>query len=86
MAALIATLVATPLSFADGIWIPGSIKVEKFKELMLERGMNLSGSDDSDGAIEQFGTKIKVVTYKPVTEEQLNLLKEVSILTLRDNG
>lgn len=85
IAGLIATmLVAAPFAFADVAWIPGSIKVEKFKQLMLDRGMDLSGGDEADGLVENFGTKIKVVTYREVTIEQLDMMKEAATLALRE--
>lgn len=74
------------MSFADGIVIPGSIKLNEFKRLMKERGMDLSGTDNADGMIESGGNKIKVITYQPVTLEQLDLMKEVASITLRKNG
>lgn len=83
MAVLIATLATAPLSFADGVIIPGSIKVERFKQLMKEHGMDLYGGDDADGEIQNSGTKMKVVTYKPVTLEQMETMKEVATLSLR---
>jgi len=77
-------LASTTIVFADGVVIPGSIKVEAFKREMSERGMDLSGGDDADGVIENYGTKIKVITYKPVTLEQMELMREVAIKTVRE--
>lgn len=82
-AGLIATLIVAPMSFADGVMIPGSIKVGQFKKLMKDRGMNLYCGDESDGAVEEGGTQIKVVTYQPVTEKQLDDMKEAALLSLR---
>jgi len=77
-------LVAVPISHADGVIIPMSTKVKMFKELMLERGMDFSGEDDSDGHIEDYGTKIKIYTNKPVTLEQLELIKDAAYLARRE--
>lgn len=86
LAGFIATMVVAPMSFADVAWIPGSIKVEQFKEEMMARGMDLSGTDDADGLVENQGTRLKVVTYGELTMEQLNDLKEAATKSLRLNG
>lgn len=83
-AALITTLVVAPMSFADVAWIPGSIKVERFKEEMAKVGMDLSGTDEADGLVENFGTKLKVVSYRSLTIEQLDQLKEAARVSLRE--
>lgn len=74
---------ATSISYADGVIIPVSVKVNEFKKEMKLRGMDLSGEDYSDGTIENRGTSIKVITYKPVTIEQMDLMKEVAFKTVR---
>ena len=71
------------ISYADGVLVPGSIKIASFKKEMKKRGMDLYGRDDSDGAIENGGTQIKIITYKPVTPEQLDLIKDVSYKNAR---
>lgn len=68
---LVASMMLSTPSFADGITIPGSIKVKEFKQLMKDRGMDLSGEDDSDGGIENRGTAIFVYTFAPLTEKQM---------------
>jgi len=75
---------STSIVHADGIVIPVSIKVESFKKEMKSRGMDLFGSDDSDGHIDNLGTSIKVITYRPVTTEQMDLIKEVASKNVRD--
>lgn len=79
-------MASTSMSFADGVIIPGSIKIEEFKKVMKENGMDLYGDDESDGFIENEGNKIKVVTYKSVTMEQLEMMKETAFKTVRKNG
>lgn len=74
---------STSIVHADGVVIPVSTKVEQFKELMLENGMNLYGGDDADGFIEDYGTKIKIITYKQVTIEQMELMKEAAFKSVR---
>ena len=71
------------ISFADGVIIPGSIKVNEFKEKMKQKGYDLSGSDEAYGEVENNGTKMKIITYKPVTEEELNIIKETAFETVR---
>ena len=73
-----AIVFSTSIALADGVIIPGSIRVEEFKKLMNERGMDLSGSDDSDGYVENGGNKIKVISYAPVKMEKMELMKEIA--------
>lgn len=80
---MLTLLGATSISYADGVIIPVSIKVERFKELMKEKGMNLYGGDDADGEVQNNGTAIKVITYRPVTLEQMDLIREVAFKTVR---
>lgn len=74
---------STAISFADGIVIPVSIKVEAFKREMKEKGMNLYGFDNSDGEVQNSGNRMKVITYKPVTTEQMELIKQVAFHNVR---
>lgn len=74
---------STAISYADGVVIPMSIKVEKFKKEMKHHGINLYGGDEADGYIQNDGNKIKVITYKPVTMEQLELIKQAAFKTVR---
>lgn len=75
---------STVISYADGVVIPVSIKVEAFKKMMKEKGMNLYGGDEADGFVEDSGNKIKVITYKPVTMEQMDLMKESAFKAVRN--
>lgn len=84
IAALIATLVVIPFAFADAVIIPGSVKVSKFKKIMKEFGMDLCGRDDADGLVEQRGTQIRVITYRPVTIEQMDWMKKAAQKSLRE--
>lgn len=83
---LIATMTIPSMSFADVVQIPGSIRVGEFRKFMKNAGMDLSGKDESDGMIENQGTRIKVVTYQAVTMEQLDLMKEAATKSTRQNG
>lgn len=76
-------MASTTISYADGVIIPGSIKVEAFKKEMKEHGMNLYGGDEADGEIENDGTRIKVITYKPVTPEQMEIMKDAASKSVR---
>lgn len=81
-AILVATLFL-PMSFicfADEIRIPMSIKVDKFKEECLKGGLNLN---DVDGFIENHGMSFKVFSYKNLTTEQLDLIKESTWKSLK---
>lgn len=81
---LIVIMLSLPsISYADGVVIPGSIKVEAFIKDMKEHGMDLSGSDSSDGYVDSLGNSIKVITYKPVALEQMELMKEVAFKNVR---
>jgi len=77
-------MASTTISYADGVIIPASIKVEQFKKEMLAHGIDLSGGDDADGFIESKGNEIKVITFNPVTIEQMELMKEVAFKTVRE--
>lgn len=76
-------MASTTICYADGVIIPGSIKVKAFKKEMKKYGFNLDGEDDSDGYIENYGTKIKVITYKPVTLDDLEVIKKVAFENVR---
>ena len=71
-------MASTSISYADGVIVPASIKVEAFKKQMKSKGMDLYGKDDSDGEIQNMGTQMKIITYKPVTINQLNLIGDVA--------
>lgn len=75
---------STTTALADGVIIPGSIKVEQFKEEMKSLGMDLYGTESSDGEIQNKGTEIKVITYKPVTIEQMDWMKDAAKKSVRD--
>lgn len=77
---------STAISYADGVIIPVSINTDDFKKEMKDKGIDLYGTSESDGFIEDKGNQIKVVTYKPVTIEQMELMKEVSFRTVRQSG
>ena len=68
---------------ADGIEIPFPIKVNEFKKEMKKSGMDLYGRDNSDGEVANNGTSIKIITYKPVTLEEMELIKEIASKTVR---
>lgn len=75
---------AFPISlFADVVWIPMPTKVGEFKEIMREKGMDLSGSDNAEGFVEDHGTKIKVVTYGTLSNKQLDDMKDAAFLAAR---
>lgn len=76
----------TTIAYCDGIIIPVSIKVESFKKEMKSIGIDLYGRDDSDGEIQNLGTSIKVITYKPVTLQQLDLIRQMAVRSMRKNG
>ena len=71
------------IAHADGIIIPFSIKVNEFKKEMKKSGMDLYGRDNSDGEVSNNGTSIKIITYKPVTLEEMELIKEIASKTVR---
>lgn len=79
----LSVLSLTTISYADGIIIPMSIKVEQFKKEVKEKGLDLYGSDSSDGEVQNLGTSMKVITYRPATLDELDLIKDVSFKTVR---
>lgn len=66
---------STTICYADTIRVPFSVKSDSFKKDMKEHGIDFSGTDDSDGEITQVGG-FKVITYKPMTPEQMDLIKD----------
>lgn len=75
---------STSIALADGVVIPVSIKVQAFKKEIKSRGMNLDGGDNADGFVEDAGNRIKVITYKPVSDKQMDLIKEAAFKTVRN--
>lgn len=80
---LVMLIGSTSIAHADGVVIPVSIKINAFIEDMKQQGMDLSGCDECDGKIEDSGTKIKVITYRPVTIEQMDLMKDAALRNRR---
>ena len=72
-------LAFTQASFADQVDIPFGIYVEDFKEDSKEHGFDLYGTRDSDGFIRDNGMSTEILTYKPVKEEELNIIKKLSL-------
>jgi len=83
IAALIATLVASPLALADVVWIPMPTKVGKFKKECKEHGLDLYGQDDSIGQVEDFGTKLKVVTHRWLEQNELDIIMDAAVASRR---
>lgn len=79
LAVFVATLVASPLALSDVIWIPMSTKIEQLKADLLDKGINLSGSDDSDGHIENYGTKVKIVTNRWMEDHEMQMILEAAV-------
>lgn len=80
---VLAILGSPSLSYADVIWIPMPTKVKMFKKLMKERGLDLSGTDEADGHVEDHGTKIKIVTHRWMEMDELDKIKEAAVLARR---
>lgn len=80
---VVALMGSTVISYADGVVIPFSIKTDAFKKEIKSRGLDLYGTDKSDGEIQNNGTSMKIITYKPVTSEQMDLMKDVANKTVR---
>lgn len=79
LAGFIATMLAAPMSFADVIWIPMATKVDKLKLELKEHGIDLYGTDESDGYVENLGTKIKIVTNRWMEDDEMELIKEAAV-------
>lgn len=86
MVALTTALImfSASISYADGVVIPRGVKMTAFKSEMLKHGMDLSCEDNADGCVENNGNMIKVITYKPVSSEQLEWIKDAAFKTVRD--
>lgn len=67
------------MSLADVIWIPVSTKVEQMKEELRENGLDFYCSDESDGCVENLGTKIKIVTNRWMEDDEMELIKEAAV-------
>lgn len=70
-------------SFADMVSIPFSCYPKKMQASFEKRGykLDLDGNDrteDSWGFIVNKGNKFEVYTYKPITVEELEMLREVT--------
>lgn len=79
-----ALISSTSISYADGVVIPMSIKVEAFKKDIKSHGLNLDGGDEADGEIHNNGNSMKVITFKPVTPAQLELIKDAASRNVRN--
>ena len=74
---------SSSISYADVVNIPFCLKLEAFKKELKEKGFNAYGGDNADGEIENFGTSIKVITYKPVSIEKMEVMKDVAMHHVR---
>ena len=75
-------LIASPL-LADEIEIPFAIYTQDFIEDALTKGFDLTDSRDAHGFIDNRGARFIVCTYKQVTMEQLDLIKNLTWKHLR---
>lgn len=84
-----ATLVATFAlsvsftSFADEVEIPFGIYAEEFKAEVLREGLDLSGSRESKGFVEDRGGSFKVYTYKTASLADLDIIKNAAFKAIR---
>lgn len=69
------------LSFADEIRIPVSVKVDDFKNECKKSGFDLN---EVDGFVENKGQRFIVYTYKSVTDQQLEIIKDAAWKTKRN--
>lgn len=74
-------LTISSISFADEIRIPQAVYIDKFKAYTKEHGIDLN---DVDGFVENHGQNFKVFTYKNMTSEQLDIIKDATFKNLRD--
>ena len=73
----------TTMTYADIIHIPRATKVKQFVEESRRLGLDLSGSDESDGFVNDRGTEIEIVTYRNMTLEELEIIKESAFKAVR---
>lgn len=71
-------------AFADEVNIPFAINKTKFLEETKSLGLDLYDNETSDGFIKNEGQKFIVYTYKTITVEQLNIIKDCTFKSLRD--
>ena len=63
-------------TYADEINIPFSVKNECFKEIMLSKGYDLAGTDESWGESGFKEGTFKVISYKQASIDDLNVIKD----------
>lgn len=68
------------ISSATEINIPFPVYADQFKVDAKERGFDLY---DGDGFVENKGDNFKVFTYKAVTDEQLEIIKDLTWKNMR---
>jgi hypothetical protein len=73
-----------PSSQADEVRIPFAVYVEDFKKDAKEQGLDLYDNRNSDGFIQNKGQEFYVFTYKPISMEHLDLIKELTWKHIRD--
>ncbi len=73
-------LLGCSLSHATEVRVPYGIYVEQFKKESKEKGFDLN---DVDGFIQNKGNNFVIYTYKPITDEQLELIKDLTWNNMR---
>ena len=58
-------------------------KVGQFKKECMDKGLDLYGHDDSDGHVEDNGTKIKVVTNRWMEQNELDIIMDAAVASKR---
>lgn len=81
MVGLAVALATIPsISSADEVHIGFPVKLQEFKAYTNQRGFNL---DDKDGFIENKGQEIIVYSYRTMTPEQMQIVKDATFKNLR---
>lgn len=83
---LITTLcmfILSPLCFADEIKIPFPLERQKFLKECKKRGVDLYDKKDSIGFAENRGGETTVYTYKNISYENMDKIKEAAFNSIR---
>lgn len=79
---IIVFLLLMTTAFADELQVPGSCYPKVLQEQFREYGLklDLSGNDrteDSFGFIDNRGTSFNIITYRPLTRDDFNIISKI---------
>ena len=71
------------LSFADEIKIPFGVYIDAFKTECKSKGLDLYGTQKSNGFVTDEASNFSVFTYHTATPEQMEIVKEATWKNIR---